>query len=297
MEIFVKGQLLFNIGTVLQLSFFWNMKNITETNNAWINVVLTIFSTHMDLVSVGLWQQPWLIAEILYGPWSQPIRGSNCLWNTSNIFLVTPSLFLIELAASQLVGRTCTVRKIEFTLCTINFVTTDTGGLCCIFFHFWYRKGLIKSKSFKKFNKDVIHNRFVCALQLALYCNAFTNSSPSTWESTWWAAGGPNHHHYPQEPGSPQDGLPGDSNHNHGHELVQPSDAQPLGDYDYEEDELTYLVENADFEEMDIETIGGNKKDSTWLIINNQYIGVKNNESVSGNILLQILSVLWFFSL
>ena len=104
--------------------------------------------------------------------------------------------------------------------------------------------------------------------------------------------GGPNHHHYPQEPGSPQDGLPGDSNHNHGHELVQPSDAQPLGDYDYEEDELTYLVENADFEEMDIETIGGNKKDSTWLIINNQYICVKNKESVSGNILLQILSVL-----
>ena len=91
-----------------------------------------------------------------------------------------------------------------------------------------------------------------------------------------------NHH---LQPGSPQDGLPGASNHNHGHELVQPSDARPLGDYDYEEDELTYLVENADFDEVDIETISGNKKDSVWLIINNQYICVKNDESVSGNIL------------
>ena len=34
---------------------------------------------------------------------------------------------------------------------------------------------------------------------------------------------------------------------------------------------------------MNLETISGNKKDSVWLVINNQYICVKNDASVSGS--------------
>ena len=47
--------------------------------------------------------------------------------------------------------------------------------------------------------------------------------------------------------------------------------------------EYSYLVENAEFDEMNLEIISGNKKDSAWLVINNQYICVKNDESLSGS--------------
>ena len=95
------------------------------------------------------------------------------------------------------------------------------------------------------------------------------------------------------QPGGPQDGPSGapddnpalSTDHLHSQPGGPPHDGLPGAhddDYQYDDDDLTYLVENAVFEEINIETIAGNKKDSLWLIVNNQYICVKNYESASG---------------
>ena len=119
------------------------------------------------------------------------------------------------------------------------------------------------------------------------------------------AAPNDDHDHQQLHPGGPQDGLPGaapDDNHDHQqHQPRGPQDGLPGPDADQsyqhssmwamdpdrsallDENELSFLVQNAEFDEMNLETISGNKKDSVWLVINNQYICVKNDASVSGS--------------
>ena len=112
--------------------------------------------------------------------------------------------------------------------------------------------------------------------------------------ATWWSQDGlPSEPQQPQ-PGGPQDEPSGAPDHNlslstdllHSQPGGPPQDGllgAPDDDYQYDnDDDLTYLVENAEFEEINIETIAGNKKGSLWLIVNNQYICVKNDESASG---------------
>ena len=119
---------------------------------------------------------------------------------------------------------------------------------------------------------------FAFTALILLYSLSFHHAQPGDQQDEPLEVPAPDDDHDRQQvqPGGPSDG---DQSHEHSSMWAINPDQSALLDAN----EYSYLVENAEFDEMNLEIISGNKKDSVWIVINNQYICVKNDESLSGS--------------